>query len=79
MIIENIPVATTMTGPRNQMHVFCFSHTLFIYNLNTMYEYMLQHSDEQGDWRRISWVSPDCMTQYERKHVNSATIQYIIT
>ncbi len=40
---------------------------------------MLQHSDEQGDWRRISRVSPDCMIQYERKHFNSATTQYINT
>ncbi len=29
--------ATTMTGPRNYMHVFCFSHTWFIDDLNTMF------------------------------------------
>ena len=38
---------------------------------------MLQHSDEQGDWRRIPWVSPDCITQYEREYFNTATIQYM--
>ncbi len=39
---------------------------------------MLQHSDEQGDWRRNPRASPDRMIEYERNMLTQKEIQYIL-